>query len=91
MLRALRGIRGKQRPLWPVAPCGEAYLLPYEEMIHSTGSNSSSQVETKAFCCLLRSGELFRDSAKMNFKIIVKLSWCQSGATRREGFGKLHI
>ena len=27
----------------------------------------------------------------MNFKIIVKLSWCQSGATRGEGFGKLPI
>ena len=63
----------------------------YQEMVHCTGSNSSSQVETKAFCCLLRSGELFRDSAKMNFKIIVKLSWCQSGATRGEGFGKFHI
>ena len=27
----------------------------------------------------------------MNFKIIVKLSWCQSGATRREGFAKLGV
>ena len=33
--------------------------------------------------------ELFRDSAKMNFKS--SLSWCQSGGTRGEGFGKFHI
>ena len=31
-------------------------------------SNSSSQVQTKAFCCLLRCVGLFRESAKMNFK-----------------------
>ena len=33
---------------------GRQFAQPYQEMGHCCGLNSTSQVQTKAFCCLLR-------------------------------------
>ena len=64
-------------------------------MAHCSESNSCSQVQTKAFCFLLRCGALAAGImpriGEDGFQIVAKLSACQISGIRGEGFGKLHI
>ena len=43
-------------------------ILPYQEMVYCSGSNSTSHMKTKGFCFQLPLINIRRESAKMKFK-----------------------
>ena len=63
------------------------FLKP--EMVHGSESNSSLQVQTKAFVVYCALGGIVPRLGEDEFRIVTKLSACQISGTRGEGFGKL--
>ena len=66
------------------------YIHSYQEMAYCSESNSTSQVQTKAFCSFCAEGIVPR-IGENGFQIVVKVSACQISGTRGKGLGKLHI
>ena len=66
-----------------------AFNLPavqaYQEMVYCSGSNSTSHMKTKGFCFQLPLINIRRESAKMKFKIVAKLSACHLAALGERG------